>query len=266
MNIYFQELKFYRRSTIIWIIVLSLGVFGYLSIFSSFTQDISAAMKLLENFPAPLREALGIRPDIFFTVFGFMAYLLTFLWMIMAIQSMNLGTGIVSKEISGKTADFLLSKPVSRFKVFTSKLLASLTLIVITNLIVVPVAFLSALTFSNKPFDADKFFILTATTFFVQLFFLALGFLVSVIVPKIKSVVAYSLPIVLGFFVVGLLDGVINSEQIRYLTPFKYFDPIYILSHKTYDPKYLIVEAVFVVACIVTAYVIYLRKDVRAPA
>ncbi|HUC96679.1 MAG TPA: ABC transporter permease subunit, partial [Candidatus Saccharimonadales bacterium] len=149
MNVYFQELKFYRRTTIIWMIAIAIGIFGYLSLFTAFTHDVATTKKILEGFPPVVRAALGIRIDLFFTIFGFFGYMLTYLWLVGAIQAMNIGTGILSKEISGKTADFLLSKPVTRFKILTSKLLAALTIIIMTNIVFALAAYLSALVFSS---------------------------------------------------------------------------------------------------------------------
>lgn len=266
MNIYFQELKFYRKSAIIWMLVFGFGIFAYMSLLPAFAKDISGSLKILEGFPPALRAALGIRIDIFFTVFGFFGYLLTYMWMVGAIQAMNLGTGILSKEVAGKTADFLLSKPVSRAKVLTSKLMAALTIIILTNVVFIIASYISAKVFETVAFDSEKFFLITGTMIFVQLFFLALGYLVSVIVPKIKTVLAYSLPIVFGFFIVGLLDSIIGTQAIRYITPFKYFDISYILTNNGYDWKFVITDAAVIIACIVATYVIYLRKDIQAAA
>jgi len=266
MNIYLQELKFYRRSTIIWMLVFAVGIFCYLSLFTAFTSDVTATMKLLENFPPAVRAALGIRLETFFTIFGFFGYMLTYLWLVGAIQAMNLGMGILSKEITGKTADFLLSKPVSRFKVLTSKLLAALTLLVATNIIFVIASYFSALVYSKVSFNTGSFVLIASTMFIIQLFFLALGYLISVIVPKIRSVLAFSLPTVFGFFIVGLLDSVLGLDMIRYITPFKYFDTQYIFDHGIYEWKYIIIESVVVAVCIVATYVIYLRKDIQAGA
>jgi ABC-2 type transport system permease protein len=101
---------------------------------------------------------------------------------------------------------------------------------------------------------------------FIQLFFLAVGLLVSVLVPKIKSVLAFTLPIVFGFFIIGMLDSVIGAEKARYLTPFKYFDVGYIAAHTTYEWRFVITEAVVVVVCIIASYLIYIRRDIQAPA
>jgi ABC-2 type transport system permease protein len=266
MNIYLQELKFYRRVTIIWALVFAFGIFGYLSIFTSFTSDVTATMKILEGFPPAVRAALGIQLKTFFTIYGFFGYMLTYLWLVGAIQAMNLGIGIISKEISGKTADFLLSKPVSRVKVLTSKLSAALTLLLATNVVFISAAYFSARVFSTSSIKLGSFILVAATVLIVQLFFLALGYLIAVVVPKIKSVLAYSLPIVFGFFIVGLLDSVIGLENLRYVTPFKYFDVQYIVKNNMYDLKYIFTEVVVVIACVLVGYLLYLRKDIQAGA
>jgi ABC-2 type transport system permease protein len=223
-------------------------------------------MKLLQGFPPAVRAVLGIRIESFFTILGFFGYMLTYLWLVGGIQAMNLGTGILSKEISGKTADFLLSKPISRFKVITSKLAAVLVIIFLTNLVFIVSSYFSAMAFKTKDFDTNVFVLTCLTMLFIQLFFLAVGLLVSVLVPKIKSVLAYTLPVVFGFFIIGMLDSVIGAENARYLTPYKYFDVGYIAAHSAYEWKFIITEAVIVIACIVTSYLIYIRRDIQAPA
>ena len=44
---------------------------------------------------------------------------------------MNLGIGIISKEVRDKTADFLLTKPVSRVTILVAKMMAAFTCIVL---------------------------------------------------------------------------------------------------------------------------------------
>jgi len=246
-------------------VAFAIGIFSYMSLFTAFSHDVSQSMKLLQGFPPAVRAVLGIRIGSFFTILGFFGYMLTYLWLVGSIQAMNLGTGILSKEISGKTVDFLLSKPISRFKVLTSKLLAALTIILLTNIVFIAASYFSAEVFKTKDFDFKVFMLTCLTMLFIQLFFLGLGLLISVISSKIKSVLAYSLPIVFGFFIIGMLDTVIGAENARYLTPFKYFDVGYISAHTNYEWRYLITEAVVIVVCLIAAFVIYIRKDIQAP-
>jgi ABC-2 type transport system permease protein len=200
----------------------------------------------------------------FFTIYGFFGYLLTFVALAGAIQASNLGVGILSKEDSGKTADFLLTKPVSRFKVLTSKIMAALTILVITNLVFDGVAIASAKMASQTDFNSTTFLMLSAIMFFVQVFFLALGLILSVIIPKIKSTITVSLPVVFGLFIVGTLGAILGNDNVRYFSPFKFFDTNYIINNNSYEVKFLLIEAAFVVVAVIATYVIYLRKDVRA--
>ena len=111
MNIFLHELRRERRSTLIWSLSLSVGAIVFLSMFPAFAKDVAASEKVLANFPPALRAALGLSLKNFFTVYGFFAYLFTFISLSGAIQAMNLGVSAISKEESGKTVDFLLTKP-----------------------------------------------------------------------------------------------------------------------------------------------------------
>lgn len=264
MNIFLQELKAYRRSTIIWIVVICVLVIMFLSIYSSFAVDVESARKLLSAYPPTVLAALNLKIDIFFTIYGFFGYLLTFLWLTGAIQAMNLGVSVLSKEIAGKTADFLLSKPVTRFRVMTEKLAAAFTLIVITNIFYIIAVAFSAKAFSKDGLDMGLFLMIAVTFFFVQLFFLAFGFLLAAVVPKIKTVVAFTLPFVFTFFIISAFGGVINLKEVDYITPFKYFDVSYIYHNHAYDPKYLWILTSFVIVCVATSYIVFQKRDMQA--
>jgi ABC-2 type transport system permease protein len=264
MNIFWHELKAYRTSTFIWALSLSLIVFMFFSIFQSFTKDVAESQKLLTNLPVVIRTALDISIKNFFTIYGFFGYLLTFVTLAAAIQASNLGVGVLSKEDSGKTADFLLAKPVSRFKVVTSKIMAALTILVITNLVFDAVAMVSAKMVTKASFDSRTFLLLSAIMFFVQLFFLALGLVLSVIIPKVKSAITVSLPVVFGLFIFGTLGAILGNDNVRYFSPFKFFDTNYVINNNGYETKFLLIEAAFVLVAIIVTYIIYLRKDVRS--
>lgn len=264
MNIFWRELKAYRTSTIIWVVSLSLLVVMFFNIFPSFASDVEQSQKLLTNLPEAIRSALDISLSNFFTAYGFFAYLLTFVSVAGAVQALNLGVGVISKEDSGKTTDFLLTKPISRFKVVTSKIAAIFCLLVITNLVFSAVSLVAADIASTAVFDWKTFLLLSASLFLIQTFFMSLGLLSSVIIPRVKSAVVVSLPVAFGFFIIGTLGTLVGNDTVKYISPFKFYDPGYIMNHKGYEPKFLIIEAVLVIATIVLSYVIYLRKDIKA--
>lgn len=266
MNIFFRELRAYRISTIIWTISLSLLVITFLSIYPIFIKDVETTKKILENLPPVVAAAIGLSINSLLSIYGFVSFLLTFITVAGSVQAMSLGVGILSKEESGKTADFLLSRPISRTKVITQKLLAITTLIVMTNIIFAVTAFATVAIVSTTDFNIGTFFLLISKLILIQLIFFAVGFLLSVLIPKIKSAIAITLPTVFSLFFIGTLTEVLHLDALKYISPFKFFDSNYIIANNALDPKFLIIEAVIIIVSITTSYLIYIKKDIRAAA
>ena len=264
MNIYLHELKAYRKSTIIWSCSLVLLIILFLSMFPSFSKDATDVKKLLEGYPEAFRKAIGLSLDTLFTLLGFYSYLFVYVGLCGSIQAMNLGTSIISKEVREKTADFLLTKPVTRKTIMTAKLLAILTSLVITNVVYLISAIIMANVVKTEAFSLKIFIMISITLFFVQLMFMALGVIISVVFPKIKSVLPISLGTVFGFFMLGMLSTTTSTDIWRFLIPFKYYDTAYIIKNSNYETSFIIVEIVFIVVTIFASYLIYDKKDIHA--
>lgn len=264
MNIFMHELKAYRKSTIIWTISL-IAVFAlFMSMFPAFSKDADEFKKLLEGYPEALRKAIGLNLGNLFTILGFYCYALTFIVLCGAIQAMNLGTSIVSKEVREKTADFLLTKPVTRNQVLTAKLLAAFASLVITNVLYIAAAALITNQVKTADFSMNQFILLSLTMFFIQLMFLAIGIIVSVISHKIKSVLPVSLGTVFAFYFIGAISATTDDEAKRYFSPFKYFNNDYILIHSSYEASFMIVGAVIILLAVAASYFVYTKKDIHA--
>lgn len=264
MNIFLHELKAYRKSTVIWTVSLALITIFFLSIYPAFARDVDATMKIMESFPEAIKKAFGIYMENFLTPLGFYAYILLYVILSGAIQAMNIGISILSKEVRDKTADFLMTKPVSRIKILTNKLAAAFTSIIFTNIIFIITAFLAIIALNPDDLDVKLFFMISATLFFIQLIFLAMGFLLSAAVSRIKSVISVSVGIVFSFFILNMLDSIFGEKLIRYLTPFKYFDTVYIIKNGSYETPYLVTGAAFIAAAVALSYLIYYKKDVHS--
>lgn len=263
MNIFLHELKAYRKSVIIWACSMSALAILYIFLFKGIGGDIEAFKAFIKNMPDVIKKAFNIYIDSLSTLEGFYSFVFTFVVLCGAIQAMNMGTAIVSKEIREKTADFLMTKPVSREKILTSKLLAASSSLVITNIIYL-VLTISVAEIVVKDFSLKLFLMLSVTLFFVQLMFMALGIIVSVIAGKIKSVISISLSTVFGFYIIGTLGSVIGDEKVRYISPFRYFDAAYIIKNAAYETSFIIVGIIFVIAAIAASYIVYVKNDIHA--
>lgn len=264
MNMVLHELRSYRKSTLIWMCTLVALVVLLLSMFPTFAKDAEQFKSMLRTMPEAVLKAVGVQIETITSILGFYAYVFMYISLCGAIQAMNLGTSILSKEIREKTADFLLTKPVTRTAVVSAKLLAAFISLLITNLVYLAAAVIMALVVKNGDFEMSKLVLISVTLLFIQLIFLALGFFVSVLVLKIKSVLPISLGTVFAFFIIGMLGATSGDEVIRYFTPFKYFDPAYIMQHASYERSFLWLGLGIVVAAIVMSYVVYRKRDIHA--
>jgi len=263
MNVFRHELRAYRRSVIIWSLSMAVLAILYILIYKALGNEIEQFKVFIDKFPDVMKKAMNILVDNISTLVGFYSFIFTFVVLCGAIQAMNLGAGIVSKEIRDKTADFLMTKPVSRFTILTSKLLAVFVSLVITNLIYLGLTMLSAVVIVGE-YDAVRFLMISLTLFFTQVVFMAMGIIISVLATKIRSVISVSLSTVFGFYIIGSLGAVIGDEKVRYLSPFRFFDLGYIIKNSSYEVSYCIVALLFIAAAIAASYMVYLKKDVHA--
>lgn len=261
MNILLYELKAYRKSTFIWTGALVVLVILFMSMFPSISKEIDEFKKLLEGFPEGVRRALGIQVDSIGSLNGYYSYVFLYITLCGSIQAMNLGISISSKEIREKTADFLLTKPVTRTKILSSKILAALTSLLFTNIVYLSAAIIVANVVKVEEFSLYVFLLISLTLLFTQLIMFAIGIIIAVVFPKVKSVITLSLGVVFSFFLIGMVAAA--EEATRYFSPFKYFDYSYIMNHEGYELSFLILGLFLIVLSLIGSFVIYNKKDIH---
>jgi ABC-2 type transport system permease protein len=261
MNIFYHECKVLGKSTFFWTLSLVLVAIVFLSLFPAFSKDAEATKRLLEGFPKEILKAMGLSLEIFFSILGYYSFVFVYIMLCGSIQAMNFGLSVLSKEVRDKTADFLLTKPIKRHQIMTAKLSAVVVSLLLTNLFYVLFAYITISLLTETALNNRVFLMISFSLLFVQLLFFALGVLVSVVVPKIKSVLTYSLAIVFGFFILDLFNEIIGEKAIRYLIPFKYFDSLYIMQNSSYETPFVMLALIVFVTFILASYIIYGKKD-----
>jgi len=264
MNMYLHELKSLLKTTMIWTCSMIALAVIYFSVYPGIAKDAAGFIKLLGGYPASVRAMLGISLGSITSLLGFYAMVFSFIALCGAIQAMNLGISILSKEARERTADFLLVKPVSRPTIVSAKLMAALTMILATNVLYYAAASIIVNIVKTSDYSNRLFFMINLTLLFIQLIFLAIGMVVSVFFAKLKSVLPISLGIVIGFYIIGAFIATGKSDGTRFISPFKYFDIPYIIKNSSYEIPYLITSAVIVIVAIAASYFIYTKKDIHA--
>jgi ABC-2 type transport system permease protein len=264
-NIYFHELRARSRSVIVWSVAVAALLFFFFSIFPGFASQAAVVEDVLSRFPPALLNAFGMRDTDLSSVLGFYSFMFVFVQLCLAIQAGNYGFGLVSIEESELTADFLLSKPVSRIRVITSKLLAAITSLIITNAVVWVFSFATLATFSGgRPYDIGTLVAVLASVILFQLFFLSVGLIISLLVKRVRSVTPYSLGLGFGMYVLNAFSGISADVKLEYITPFKHLDPAYIIKNAGLNTPLVLIDVTVSIVAVAASYWLYVRRDIHA--
>jgi ABC-2 type transport system permease protein len=263
MNIYLHEFKSNIRSVIIWSLAISLLIFVFMSMFSNLAVDAELMKEMFDQFPEELLMAFGMTDLDMSTVLGFYALVFGICQLCLAIQAANYGFGLVSVEERDMTADFLLSKPIGRRKILTLKFLSAISSIVITNLIV----WLSSYIFINlykdgREYDISALLLLFLSMIILQLVFLTLGILISLLVKRVRNVTPFSMGLAFGMYILNAFGGMLGDEKLEIITPFNHFDPNYIVSNASYDFPIVWISVSFILVSVVGSYLLYSRRNI----
>ena len=265
MNILRQEWRMGSKSLIVWITCL-IGTLGlFMMFYAPLAKDLSIFLELIKGFPKEFADAFGISNLNYGGIISFYSFILTYVLLAGSVQAMNLGVSVLSAEVRDKTADFLYAKPVSRTRIITWKLVAAALQILLTNLCFGVAAWLimkiANEAGSKDTIDFSLFILLTSTLLFLQVFFAAIGLLVSVLLKRIKTVLPISLGVVFFFYILYLLNETLKNEQLAFLSPFSYFKLGGILADHAYQTKFVIVFGILAVVFVALTYRVYTRKD-----
>ncbi|HHE72034.1 MAG TPA: ABC transporter permease [Chloroflexi bacterium] len=264
-NIFQHEFRMHRRSVITW----SLAVVGvtllYLSIFPAFAQEAAALDDVIASFPEEFRAAFGLGGVDLSTVLGYFSFVYLFLQIMLAIQAANYGIGLVSIEERELTADFLLAKPVTRTQILTSKLLAALTGLGITQAVVWASVFGFIQAFKgDRTYDASLLLRLLLGLMVFQMFFLTVGLVISLLVRRVRSVTPYSMALGFGMYVLGAFGDMLGESAFEKITPFKHFDAHTMIKYGRFDTPLVMVSVGAIVISVAASYWLYTHRDIPA--
>ncbi len=264
-NIFRHELRSRMGSVGVWSLAVAAIILVYFSFFPMFADEAALMKEMLARFPKEMRAAFGTDKMDLSTVLGFYSFIFLFVQLCLAIQAGNYGFGLVSVEESELTADFLLSKPVSRMQVLNSKLLAALIALTLTNLAVWVSSYAAVALFrEDREYEPRTLLLLLLSVVIFQLFFLSVGLVVSLVVRRVRSVTPYSLGLGFGSYVLSAFSGILGDVKLELITPFKHLDAARIVQQGAYDTPLVLLNVGVTLVSLAAAYVLYLRRDIPA--
>lgn len=264
MNIFLRELKAHRRSLILWCIAILFMIISAIGKFSAYAESGQSINELLSQIPESLKAVLGMGNFDLTKISGFYGMFYLYIVLMAAIHASMLGANIISKEERDKTTEFLMVKPVSRGKIITAKLFASLFNMIVFNLVTLILSIVLIGKYSKGEDITAEILLLMVGMGFLQLMFLTIGTGIAAISKHPKSTAAIAMALLLISFI---LSSVINMyskiEFLKFITPFQYFKAEKLLREGGYEPVFLIFSLVIISALICVTYLFYEKRDLN---
>lgn len=262
MTLFFHELKRDRVKLIVWTAAIASMLFISIIIYPQMTAQMGDMGDMFSQMGG-FSEAFNMDKINFGEFTGYFAVECgNVLGLGGAFFAALLGISALAREERERTAEFLLTHPVSRTYVVTQKLLAVVAQILILNLVVMLTSLAGALAVGEKV-DVKLIFCVFLGYFLMQIEIGCIMFGISAFLRGNGLGIGLGTAFLLYFMniLANLTD---DAAFLRYITPFSYADGTTIAANGGMEVKYLIPGLVFTAAGIAAAYVQYNRKDIRA--
>ncbi len=224
-NLFFKEMRRNALSLILWMIVVSLLISGTMSIYGTFLENQSKVIGMMSLIPKGALQFKGISNlNNLVSVLGFYAVNNVIYMMVLgSIFAIVLSSNILLKEEYNKTAEYLLTRPLTRSEIYFSKLAVLFLHIFLLNLVAALAGFISVEIVKTGPFSIKAFFTLCTYTLLLNILFGTIGLFLSILVKRAKPITTFCIGIVLVFYFIYTLSKITDSvSAIGYVSPFKY--------------------------------------------
>jgi len=261
MTLVKHELKQGRISFLIWTASIGFLILVCICMFPEMEGQMDGVNEMFASMGS-FTAAFGMDRLNFGTLIGFYAIECgNILGLGGAFFASLCAAGILSKEERDKTAEFLLTHPVSRIRIITEKLIAIQIQIFVMNLIIYVLA-IASIAGVGEEIPWKEISLLHLAHYLMQVELSGICFGISSFLRK--GSVGVGLGIAAMMYFLNLIANITESaEFLKYITPFGYCEGADIIGNGSLDAGMLAVGIALGAAGIVAAYVKYAKKDIR---
>lgn len=262
MVVYRQEMKQNKKTLLIWTLAVSSISFICLLLFSemkSMVGEMDEMFASMGNFT----KAFGMDQMSMGTISGFYGIECgNILGLGGAFLASLLAINMLSKEEGSRTAEFLLTHPISRVRVISEKLFAVITQLGIFNIVFFLFSCLG-IAILGEEVEWGRFILYHVANYVLQLEIACICYGISAFIRRGSFGIGLGLAAI--FYFLNIIANISDKAKIlKYITPFSYTEATDIFNIGKLDGNYLIVGIVFGVVAIVVAYIQYNKKDITA--
>ncbi len=264
MNVFLNEMRAHRKSLILWNIGIVFLIASGMSKYAGMSSTGQSMNDLMAEMPQSLQAIMGTGALDLSTAGGYYGVLFLYLVLMATIHATMLGAHIISKEERDKTVEFLFAKPILRSRIITAKLMAALVNIVIITAVSWASSILIVGNYSKGESVSSDIAITMVGLFIVQLLFLVIGTAIAAVSKKPKRAASLSSGILLITFILSIaIDLNDKLTNLKYLTPFKYYEAKHVMYGGGLDGIFILLSLVMVTILTIGTYVWYRKRDLN---
>ncbi len=227
MTLYKHEMKMNRKSLLLWTLCVGFTCFGCILLYTSLENSVKDMADSFSNMGAMFAAILG--------------------------------TGILSKEETGHTSEFLHTFPIGRERVVFQKYLAFLSNILIFNLVCAGMYLLGFLYMREEISGKEMAFFHVATSL-MQIEIGTVCFLISAFVRR--NLLGAGLGISIMLFAADMMCRILPAiENLKYVTPFYYSNAADIFTDGKLNGTMVTIGTMITIVSFVIALLRYRSKD-----
>ena len=264
-NLFLMELRRNIVSLVIWTIIITLLISVSMAVFPTFLANQSKVMAMMNLVPKGALQFKGISNfnDLLSPLGFYASNNLVFMLVLGSVFAVVLGSNILLKEEYNKTAEYLLTKPLSRGEIFLSKMAVVFLDIFLLNLLTSAAGLISLELVKKGGFSIMAFLTLSGYSLLLNLLFGATGLFISTLVKRAKPVTTFTIGLVLILYFIYTISKIAgNAEQIGYISPFKYVGVDVTNPEYGFEPLNILYFTCLTTLFGLLSYRLYLKKDI----
>lgn len=261
MTLVKHELRQGKLSFFIWTAAIGFLLVVCIFLFPEMKGQINGVNDIFASMGS-FTEAFGMDRLNFGTLIGFYAVECgNILGLGGAFYASLCAVGMLSKEEKDKTAEFLLTHPVSRKRIVSEKLIAVFLLITAMNIVIYALA-AGSIAVVGEEIPWKKLSLLHLAYYLLQMELAGICFGISAFLRKGSAGVGLGIAAMMYFL--NLIANIADAaEFLKYITPFGYCEGADIVTNGRLDGAMVAVGIVMGVGGVIIAYLKYTKKDIH---
>lgn len=258
-----NEFKSLIKPFIIFSIFVLLFTFALISLFPLYKENYDTIYTYLSKLNAPTLRLLSIDLAASTNPLGYYSIVIEYTLVIASLMAVVLSAKAMLWDNINGYNNYLFTKPISRKTIFINKVIVILIQLIIFNILFSVLSILMLKLFVKASLSIITILQINISLILCQITFATISLMISSFIKNPKSIYPISILIILVFYIVSLIEKLIQIAIIRYINPFSYFKISDIVVYGQYQLRFIIASLFIIVFSVSISYRSYQELEIE---